>query len=256
LFKWIGKVLNAIKKVLLWVVIVVAVVLVTAFIMAYTPYMLPGWLGNAMGPLLGFLGKIGASAFGASLAGAIGVEVGAMAGSVVTAALAGVGAIASNLQDKKRKKLSGKNLKEYIKVVGSVLKMLKDPNSPCHIFLKDKGFDPKKIADKLRKNTPYDMVTSTNSASDINTLFDQFTIQGLFNGPNAPLSGARAATSSSRRNVYYDPSGIRASTMIHETIHQTSPITDPDLANKIGVSAVDYQKPYSIDDALEKGGCK
>lgn len=74
---------------------------VTAFVLAYTPYMLPGWLGNAMSSLLGFLGKIGASAFGAGLAGAIGIEVGATVGSIITMSMAGVGAVANHLQPKK-----------------------------------------------------------------------------------------------------------------------------------------------------------
>ncbi len=103
LFKWIGKIFKAVMKILMWVVIVVAVILVTAFIMSYTPYMLPGWLGDATGSLLGFLGKIGASAFGQALAGAIGVEVGSTVGSIITAGLVGVGAIARGFAEGKKK---------------------------------------------------------------------------------------------------------------------------------------------------------
>ncbi len=102
LFKWIGKIFRAVNKVLKWVAIVIAVVLVAAFlILTFTPVSLPAFLGDGLGWLLGVMGKIGASSFGAGLAGAIGVEVGATAGSIISAGLVGVGAIASNFAQTK-----------------------------------------------------------------------------------------------------------------------------------------------------------
>jgi RHS repeat-associated protein len=259
------------KKLFKWVLIVVAVVVAVALVIIAAAFVaavvfnvtLPAFLGGGSG-FLGILGSIAGKIGGAMsfMAGAIGVEVGASTGGYIAASLFGaaVGAISNSFarQDKRRRKvpLRGKELKDYVTVVGNALKRLKDKKSDCYKFLKEKGFDPERIYRKLRKNTPYDITRSTNSAADINRLYVQYTIKGLFNGPNAPLSGTRAATSASGRNVYYDPSGIRVSTMIHETIHQTSGITDPDLAKKIGVSNEDYQKEHSIDDALEKGGCK
>ena len=112
LFKWIGKIFKAIMKVLMWVVIVVAVVLLVAVVFAYlTPIMLPAFLGDIVGSIIGLAGTIagGASSFVASLAGVIGIEVGVSltVGGIISGALFGVGAIASeysNNLDKKKKR--------------------------------------------------------------------------------------------------------------------------------------------------------
>lgn len=246
-----------------WVVLAVAVATV-AIAVFHSGGAALAFLKAILGPVAKFFGiKLNSSLVIVNLAGqpalAASISVSIGAAGKIAAGLYAVGAVASSYtrNDTKRKKLSGKQLKNYVRVVSDALKLLKDPNSACYKFLKDSGYDPDTIVRKLRQNTPYDIVTSTNSASDINSLFDQYTIQGLFNGSSAVYSNARAATSSSGKNVYYRGSGIRISTMIHESIHQTTGVTDPVLAKNIGVSDDLYKKDeFSIDDALEKGGCK
>ncbi|MEW6360902.1 MAG: RHS repeat-associated core domain-containing protein [Acidobacteriota bacterium] len=105
LFKWIGKIFRAINKILKWVVIAVVAILVVAAIVYTAGGAMPAFLGGGNG-LLGILGSI-AGKIGAGISsfmvGAIGVEVGAAVGGSIAAALYGVGAIANNLQQNKKK---------------------------------------------------------------------------------------------------------------------------------------------------------
>ncbi|MGI8639948.1 MAG: RHS repeat-associated core domain-containing protein [Pyrinomonadaceae bacterium] len=70
LFRTIGKIFNFVNKVLKWVAIAVAVILIVAVIVYTAGGAMPAFLGNFMGSLLGVLGKIGAG-FSSFMAGAI-----------------------------------------------------------------------------------------------------------------------------------------------------------------------------------------
>lgn len=266
LFKWIGKIFSAVAKVLKWVVIVVAVVLITAFILAYTPYMLPGWLGNAMGSLLGFLGKIGASAFGAGLAGAIGVEVGATAGSIISAALAGVGAIASSFLRSQDVPLTGEDKRIYDGARYRLQALLVTRKGPCYEFLKRKigAKAIRKIETDLNTQTPYDWHTSTGPVKKIgvfNTAKDlsDYVLQTTGKRPEG------AVTDGYGGNIYYGGrSGLKVSTILHENIHRNvRGIRDDNaLAVKLGTIKkggnvfANPQGSKQIDTTLENAGCK
>ena len=61
-------------------------------------------------------------------------------------------------------------------------------------------------------------------------------------------------------DVYYSSSGLRGSTILHESLHIFYGSTydnDRDLAHQLGVSDADYdaQGSEAIDNALAAGGC-
>jgi hypothetical protein len=178
---------------------------------------------------------------------------------IISSAIAGAGAVASQLQARKGKgkvRLSGTLLTAYNAARDRLLKLLRNPQSDCAKFLKSKGIDPNKVANVLQSQSAYDGLKSTIDAADagINDLFSGRSVQSVFQD-----FGWRAARGKGS-DVYYSQSGVRAPTILHETLHQQiGRISDPDLATKIGISSADYQKANDsgiIDDALAKAGCK
>lgn len=77
------------------------------------------------------------------------------------------------------------------------------------------------------------------------SLFEQFDLKGAAAKDN---------------DVYYSPKGVRAPTILHETLHKTlNGIADPALAGKLGISRRAYKRAGTtsiIDDRLARGGCK
>jgi RHS repeat-associated protein len=169
-----------------------------------------------------------------------------------------VGALSLFLQTIGKVLISGNLLTKYNAARKRLDTILRDPKSPCATFLRSKKIDPIKVADVLQKQTPYDASQSTNDAADLRDLYQGYSVQSMFQ-----TYKWRGITAQGSRDVYYDPTGVREETILHETIHQTiGPITDPDLRKKLGISkaandkAVKSGNYYLIDDVLGQKGCK
>jgi RHS repeat-associated protein len=115
-FGFLKKLFNAINKILLWVVVVIAIVLLVAFVVYTAGGAMPAFLGDGIGWLIGLVGKIGAltSSF---MATAVGIEVGNAVGFSIASGLYGVGAVVSALQGDDKKKTKRKKKKEKSKSV-------------------------------------------------------------------------------------------------------------------------------------------
>jgi len=177
----------------------------------------------------------------------------------------------AHAQSEKRVPLSGQDLAKYKSERESLVKLLKNKNSACTKFLmKTFNLSGSRIANTVLGQRAFDGTRSTISLGDAGLdrqqgVFNNYypSVQAYF---NANASTTRAATAfyatpddrgATPRDVYYAPIGIRASTILHESLHIFFGSRFPDdisLANHLGTSL--ENNPFAIDHALERGGCK
>ncbi len=246
-FGFLKKLFNAINKILLWVVVIIAIVLLVAFIVHTAGGALPAFLGDGIGWLLGLVGKIAAlsSSF---MATAVGIEVGNAVGFSIAAGIYGVGAVVSALggDDKKKKKKKEGKIFNPIEVVG-----LKDSISPIIEIAR------KKALKRLKRKRCRDYVLGPIGAgiySDamlekVSVLFDpnvpataaaQSILQGGLNSPiRIGNTGIRGSTTTNTGNIEYY--------ILHELRHTLGGLGHPRDKNDVQIesgtnSDADFQK--------------
>ena len=163
--------------------------------------------------------------------------------------------------------LSGNKLTTYNQEVDRLTKSggLLSIGADCHAFLISKLGESglTGLSDAIRNRRPFDGNLSTISLHDagISPLSDTTSVQGYFGMTvadamrvDSPASGIDATS----RDVYFSSTGIRASVILHETLHDHLNLNDKDLAVKLGVNITVSGRidTREITKVLEKEGCK
>lgn len=131
------------------------------------------------------------------------------------------------------------------------------------------GLSGSRIARTVSGQRAFDATSSTitmgNAGLDRQRgLFGDWTVQRFFAEIGARAGSAGYATpddgGATLLDVYYAPDGLRASTILHESLHaffgEGIP-DDPELARRLGISREEFDAGgHAIDSALERAGCK
>jgi RHS repeat-associated protein len=117
-------------------------------------------------------------------------------------------------------------------------------NPDCQTFLQQQGFNLAAVQSAVQNQVPYDATKTTisvaatgafptyaNSPTQI-AYYGTISVAQFFNSD--PAVGAIAQTPGS--NAYYRPSAVNAGNILHESLHNQTGLSDPDLAAKLGIS--------------------
>jgi RHS repeat-associated protein len=145
-----------------------------------------------------------------------------------------------------------------------LLAQLKDKNSPCAKFLREKlGLSANRVARALKGIRAFNGRTSTLSLKDAGLLplsgrgSTTTSVAALFRDPN--LNAARAAYSTpddrgaTLRDIYFGYV-FRPQTILHETLHFFTGMNDERLAAALGVK-LEGLETGGISEALKNAGC-
>ena len=143
--------------------------------------------------------------------------------------------------------LTGDALREYLIARNRLLELLRDRNSPCSKYLREKlGIDGPRLARTVQGQRPFNGTLSTNSAANAGIVprtddrRDQPVNVFMATHPKRPTAAqaghARRSTGANQNDVYYKPEYFFfESQILHESLHTLlgGPATDAYL-DKIG----------------------
>lgn len=165
--------------------------------------------------------------------------------------------------------LSGNDLTQYENERTRLVNLLKNRDSDIAKFLlKQLDLSSTRITKTVLGQRPFDGTLSTLTMKEAglqpsNGIVADVAVDYYFS-VYTPNAGTAIYASSEDKgatllDVYFSPSGLKASTILHESLHSFYGTTYPDdksLATKLGVSDADYSQNGSetIDKVLENNG--
>jgi hypothetical protein len=165
-----------------------------------------------------------------------------------------------------RSSLWGNNLNQYNKEKERLINQLKNRKSPCAEFLKEKlGLSSTRVAKAVGGMRAFDGGTSTVTMGNAGLLPrsdpNSNLLVGLYfaggGGKKVDAMTAMFATPDDRgatlRDVYFGDS-FDGATILHESLHFFTGMSDKALAKKLGVDISDGDTT-KISTALKDGGC-
>jgi len=157
--------------------------------------------------------------------------------------------------------LNNRNQNRFVRARQKALRGLDNPD--CQKFLREHGIDPAWVRSAINSQVPHDASKSTITIYDANTyppyanppaFFHTMSISQYFKVNLTTMGMAEALGPS----AYYRPGGIfgsggiKSGNIFHEALHNATGLSDPDLAEQLGVQGGDSK---DINPALKANDC-